>query len=71
MAWSLRRFLTKAVPLAISRGTTSVVEHLELRLEHDGVIGRGEAGASTPVIGTSTPMPSRRNSRPCSPTWRD
>ena len=45
MAWSLRRFpLTKAVPLAISRGTTSVVEHLELRLEHDGVIGRGEAG---------------------------
>ena len=45
MGWSLRRFsLTKDVPLAISRGTTSGVEHLELRLEHNGVIGRGEAG---------------------------
>ncbi|MEB3159116.1 MAG: enolase C-terminal domain-like protein, partial [Synechococcus sp.] len=45
MTWSLRRFpLTKAVPLAISRGTTSVVEHLELRLERGGVVGRGEAG---------------------------
>ena len=45
MTWILRRFpLTKAVPLAISRGTTSVVEHLELRLERGGVVGRGEAG---------------------------
>ena len=45
MAWSLRRFpLTKAVPLAISRGTTSVVEHLEVCLNWNGVLGRGEAG---------------------------
>ena len=45
MAWSLRRFpLTKAVPLAISRGTTSVVEHLEVCLNWNGVVGRGEAG---------------------------
>jgi len=45
MAWNLRRFpLTKAVPLAISRGTTSVVHHLELCLDWKGVCGRGEAG---------------------------
>lgn len=45
MGWTLRRFpLSKAVPLAISRGTTSVVERLELRLEHDGITGRGETG---------------------------
>ena len=45
MGWALRRFpLTKAVPLAISRGTTAAVERLELRLDHDGVIGRGETG---------------------------
>ncbi len=45
MGWALRRFpLTKAVPLAISRGTTSAVERLELRLDHDGVFGLGETG---------------------------
>ena len=45
MGWTLRRFpLTKAVPLAISRGTTAAVEHLELRLEQDGITGRGETG---------------------------
>ena len=45
MGWSLRRFpLTKAVPLAISRGTTSAVERLELCLSHDGITGRGETG---------------------------
>lgn len=45
MGWSLRRFpLTKAVPLAISRGTTSVVERLELRLNHGGTVGFGETG---------------------------
>jgi len=45
MGWTLRRFpLTKAVPLAISRGTTSAVEHLELCLDHDGITGRGETG---------------------------
>jgi len=45
MGWSLRRFpLTKAVPLAISRGTTSVVERLELRLDHGGTVGFGETG---------------------------
>jgi L-alanine-DL-glutamate epimerase-like enolase superfamily enzyme len=45
MRLSLHRFtLTKAVPLAISRGSTSTVEHLRLELEHDGVMGRGETG---------------------------
>ena len=45
MGWSLRRFpLTKAVPLAISRGTTSAVERLELCLSHNGITGRGETG---------------------------
>ncbi|MGB1416388.1 MAG: enolase C-terminal domain-like protein [Synechococcus sp.] len=45
MGWALRRFsLTKDVPLAISRGTTASVQRLELRLERDGCIGRGETG---------------------------
>ena len=45
MVWSLRRFpLTKAVPLAISRGTTARVEHLELSFTSNGITGRGEAG---------------------------
>ena len=45
MGWALRRFsLTKAVPLTISRGTTASVVRLELRLERDGLIGRGETG---------------------------
>ena len=39
-----RFFLSKAVPLAISRGTTSAVEHLLLEMEHEGLIGRGETG---------------------------
>jgi L-alanine-DL-glutamate epimerase-like enolase superfamily enzyme len=36
--------LTKAVPLAISRGTTSTVEHLLVVLQHDGISGLGETG---------------------------
>ena len=45
MAWALRTFsLTKAVPLAISRGTTAAVVRLELSLQHEGLIGRGETG---------------------------
>ena len=45
MGWSLRRFsLTKAVPLAISSGTTAQVEHLELTFSMDGYSGRGETG---------------------------
>ncbi|WP_038557311.1 dipeptide epimerase [Synechococcus sp. KORDI-52] len=45
MGWALRRFsLTKAVPLTISRGTTAAVVRLELRLERDGLTGRGETG---------------------------
>lgn len=45
MRCRLRRFaLTKAVPLAISRGSTSQVEHLLLEIEHDGVTGLGESG---------------------------
>jgi len=45
MDWCLRRFpLTKAVPLAISRGTTASVEHLELCFHHEGLCGRGETG---------------------------
>ncbi|MEB3199914.1 MAG: dipeptide epimerase [Synechococcaceae cyanobacterium] len=45
MRCRLQRFtLTKAVPLAISRGTTASVDRLLLTLEHDGVSGRGETG---------------------------
>jgi L-alanine-DL-glutamate epimerase-like enolase superfamily enzyme len=45
MRCSLHRFtLTKAVPLAISRGTTVAVEHWRLNLEHDGIVGMGETG---------------------------
>jgi L-alanine-DL-glutamate epimerase-like enolase superfamily enzyme len=45
MELHLRRFaLTKAVPLAISRGTTAAVEHLLVEIEHDGVRGIGETG---------------------------
>ncbi len=45
MRCALRRFsLTKAVPLAISRGTTATVEHLLLSVEHEGVTGWGETG---------------------------
>ena len=45
MRCRLHRFrLTKAVPLAISRGTTATVEHLRVEIEHDGVTGLGETG---------------------------
>ncbi|MEN9860746.1 MAG: hypothetical protein RLZZ515_1228 [Cyanobacteriota bacterium] len=45
MRLRLHRFrLEKAVPLAISRGTTAAVEHVLVELEHEGVIGRGETG---------------------------
>lgn len=36
--------LTKAVPLAISRGTTASVRRLVVELAHEGLVGRGEAG---------------------------
>ncbi|KEF42846.1 MAG: L-alanine-DL-glutamate epimerase [Cyanobium sp. CACIAM 14] len=45
MRCRLSRFpLTKAVPLAISRGTTARVEHLLLQVEHEGLTGLGETG---------------------------
>jgi len=45
MRLQLHRFrLSKAVPLAISRGTTAAVEHLLVELEHGGLVGRGETG---------------------------
>ena len=45
MRCSLHRFgLTKAVPLAISRGTTSAVEHLLVAIEAEGITGWGETG---------------------------
>ena len=45
MRLRLRPFpLTKAVPLAISRGTTAAVEHLLVEIEHDGLRGLGETG---------------------------
>jgi len=45
MRLRLRPFkLTKAVPLAISRGSTSAVEHLQVSLEHAGLTGIGETG---------------------------
>ena len=40
MTWALKRFsLTKNVPLAISRGTTSAVVRLKLSVERDGFYG--------------------------------
>ncbi len=36
--------LTKAVPLAISRGTVTAVDRLLVEIEHDGLVGRGETG---------------------------
>ena len=45
MQGQLERFtLTKAVPLAISRGTTSAVTRLRLQIEHQGTVGQGETG---------------------------
>ena len=45
MRCRLHRFsLTKAVPLAISRGTTAAVEHLLVSIDHDGITGFGETG---------------------------
>ena len=45
MRCRLHRFaLTKAVPLTISRGTTTAVEHLLFTLHHEGVTGMGESG---------------------------
>jgi len=45
MRCHVQRFrLTKSVPLAISRGTTSSVTHLLVQLEHDGLVGIGETG---------------------------
>ena len=45
MRCRLQRFaLTKAVPLAISRGSTAAVEHLLLSIEHEGITGLGESG---------------------------
>jgi L-alanine-DL-glutamate epimerase-like enolase superfamily enzyme len=45
MRLSLRRFeLTKAVPLAISRGSSSGTTHLLVTLEHGGITGLGETG---------------------------
>jgi L-alanine-DL-glutamate epimerase-like enolase superfamily enzyme len=45
MRLRLHRFpLTKAVPLAISRGSTSAVEHLLVSIEHGGRTGYGETG---------------------------
>ncbi|WP_371639448.1 hypothetical protein [Synechococcus sp. UW179A] len=69
MGWLLRWFpLTKPVPLAISRGTTSVVERLELCLDHDGITGRGESGGVwTPVTALMDCRASRLNSRVCCP----
>ena len=45
MRCRLHRFsLTKAVPLAISRGTTAAVEHWRLEIAHEGIVGLGETG---------------------------
>jgi L-alanine-DL-glutamate epimerase-like enolase superfamily enzyme len=45
MRCSLHRFgLTKAVPLAISRGTTTAVDHLLFVIEAEGTTGWGETG---------------------------
>jgi L-Ala-D/L-Glu epimerase len=45
MRLRLRRILlTKAVPLAISRGSSSGATHLLVQIEHDGLRGLGETG---------------------------
>ena len=45
MRLQLHRFrLNKAVPLAISRGTTTAVDHLLVQVEDQGLVGRGETG---------------------------
>ncbi|NDG22544.1 MAG: dipeptide epimerase [Synechococcaceae bacterium WBB_10_009] len=45
MRLQLHRFrLSKAVPLAISRGTTTAVDHLLVQVEDQGLVGRGETG---------------------------
>jgi L-alanine-DL-glutamate epimerase-like enolase superfamily enzyme len=45
MRCRIQRFaLTKAVPLTISRGTTSAVEHLLFSIHHEGITGLGESG---------------------------
>jgi len=45
MRCRLHRFaLTKAVPLTISRGTTTAVEHLLFSVHDDGLTGLGESG---------------------------
>ena len=45
MHLSLRRVsITKAVPLAISRGITATAEHIVVTLEHEGITGVGETG---------------------------
>ena len=45
MRCRLHRFtLTKAVPLTISRGTTSSVDRLLVVMEHEGITGFGETG---------------------------
>jgi L-alanine-DL-glutamate epimerase-like enolase superfamily enzyme len=45
MLLRLHRFaLNKAVPLAISRGTSAASEHLLIELEYDGIVGLGESG---------------------------
>jgi L-alanine-DL-glutamate epimerase-like enolase superfamily enzyme len=45
MLLQLHRFrLNKAVPLAISRGTTTAVDHLLVQVEDQGLVGRGETG---------------------------
>ena len=68
MGWALTRFsLTKAVPLTISWGTTAAVVRLELRVERDGLVGRGESGGfetghPAPVAGHSADGPFARSS---------
>jgi L-alanine-DL-glutamate epimerase-like enolase superfamily enzyme len=45
MRLQLHRFrLNKAVPLAISRGITTAVDHLLVQVEDQGLVGRGETG---------------------------
>ena len=63
MTWALKRFsLTKKVPLAISRGTTSAVVRLELSVERDGFCGRGEMGGLRPVTAFTAPKRLTRSS---------
>ncbi len=45
LSWAIDRLALRS-PLRISRGTTAVKDVVVVRLEHDGLVGHGEAAAT-------------------------